>query len=97
MSSPTAPFFRLFKGFKLPADAYVLALPVTYACVAFTALLYRPVAQDPDTSTAAYYEDESKVAAVAQKYDNDYKHFFTSRIANHQTGVFNNWFAGTRQ
>ncbi|KAG2485401.1 hypothetical protein HYH03_015887 [Edaphochlamys debaryana] len=92
-----ARFMSLFKGFKTPADAYILAMPVAYACVAFCVLSVRPITSDPETSTFDYYNDESKSASVAQRYDNEYKTLFRSRVANHRTGVFTNWFEGTRQ
>ncbi|PNH07539.1 hypothetical protein TSOC_006003 [Tetrabaena socialis] len=83
--------------FKFPLDAYVLAIPMAYAATAFCTMVARFPTVDPETSKLSYYEDESTSANVAQRYDNQFKQFFDARIKSHQTGVFVNWFEGTRQ
>ncbi|GLC54508.1 hypothetical protein PLESTB_000874200 [Pleodorina starrii] len=83
--------------FKLPLDAYVLAIPIAYASFAFMGMCSRIPTVDPETSSVQYYDDEQMSAKAAQKYDNQFKQFFTSRIANHQVGVFRNWMEGSPQ
>jgi len=84
-------------AFRFPLDAYVLCVPIAYASAAFVTMISRVPSADPETSTAKYYENESESARVAQHYDNQFKRFFDARIRAHQTGVFTNWFEGTRQ
>ncbi|KXZ43853.1 hypothetical protein GPECTOR_79g132 [Gonium pectorale] len=83
--------------FKLPLDAYVLMVPIAYASVAFVTLCARVPTTDPETSNAAYYDDEKTSAKAAQRYDNQFKSFFEARIRNHQLGVFRNWMEGSPQ
>ncbi|KAG2485402.1 hypothetical protein HYH03_015888 [Edaphochlamys debaryana] len=76
--------------FKLPLDAYVLAIPCLYACGAFTWMSLRPWTVDPDKSTLEYYNDEKVAAKQGQYYDNQFKGFFAERIKNKSFGIFNN-------
>ncbi|EFJ51882.1 hypothetical protein VOLCADRAFT_103382 [Volvox carteri f. nagariensis] len=64
--------------FKFPLDAYVLAIPMAYASCAFLTMCARIPAVDPETSNVSYYDDEQVSGKVAQKYDNQFKQYFTS-------------------
>lgn len=44
-----------------------------------------------------FYNEEKESSKVAQYYDNQFKGLFDARIRSHRTGVFTNWFEGTRQ
>lgn len=78
-------------GFKIPLDAYIVAIPTLYALTALTGLVYKSMTADPELSTAKYYErPEAEIAAEGESWNNSVSSLFKDRVKRHQWGVFNN-------
>eukprot|EP00198_Chlamydomonas_reinhardtii_P010403 XP_001699740.1 predicted protein [Chlamydomonas reinhardtii] len=77
--------------FKLPLDAYILAVPITCALGAMVTMTARVPARDPEaTRDPAFYENEAHAAAVGSNYENGIKGLFDLRIRQRKFSVFNN-------
>lgn len=80
-------------GFKIPLDAFIVAVPTLYAIGALTGLVVKTLTADPEMSTINYYEkDEKEIAKGAQHWNDGVKEIFRQRINKHKFGFFNNEF-----
>lgn len=54
---------------------------------------------DPDLTNAKYYEDEAASTARGEAWNSPLfaGSLMRDRVKEHKTGVFQNWFEGTRQ
>mmetsp|Transcript_10484 Transcript_10484/g.26032 ORF Transcript_10484/g.26032 Transcript_10484/m.26032 type:complete len:89 (-) Transcript_10484:594-860(-) len=86
-------------GFKIPLDAYVLVLPITYACCALGGLVVKTLTTDPEMSTMKYYENtpEDKVARDAMAWNDGVEDMFRKRIAANKFSVFGTNFFCSKQ
>ncbi|KAL6761609.1 hypothetical protein V8C86DRAFT_834936 [Haematococcus lacustris] len=77
---------------SLSLQAWVLSVPIAYACCALTGLVVHTLAVDPEMTNLSSYmnEDQTGIAARGTKYNDDVAHMFRERVAKHKFGVFNN-------
>lgn len=78
-------------GFKIPLDAYIVAVPTVYALCALGGLVYKTLATDPEMTTSSFYEKE-EASARGSKWNDSIASVFKDRIKRHQWGVFANDF-----
>jgi hypothetical protein len=86
-------------SFKIPLDAYILAIPITYACTAFTGLIFKTVYMDPETSTMQKYESISEEVLKEEglRWNDGVAQMFRERIKKNKFSVFGSNFFGDKQ
>ena len=87
--------FKIGVPFKIPLDAWIVAVPMTYAVCAMTGLVIRVLSTDPEMSTLKRYEEESeeKLGQEAMAWNDGIASIFKDRIKAGKVSVFKNDFS----
>jgi hypothetical protein len=85
--------------FRIPLDAYVLALPMTYACAALTGLIWKTIYMDPEVSSIDKYYNTSDddLREQGDRWNNNISQLFHDRIKKKRFSVFGTNFYCDKQ
>jgi hypothetical protein len=86
-------------AFKIPLDAYILAIPISYACIAMGGLVWKTVVMDPEMSTREAFDatPEDVLRSKGEQWRLGVKQLFQDRIDKKRFSVFGTNFYGDKQ